>query len=89
MIYLFIAMLFAGIVAVGLHEYEEQEEQVAAVKEETLREFSYWVAFYEKECVNSYWAITDEEVKFIQSKLDSLANKLACFYPGFTAPKLV
>jgi hypothetical protein len=89
MIYIFILAIVATVVAVGLHEYEEQEEQVDAVKKETLREFSYWISFYEKECVNSYWAITDEEVKFIQSELDKLANKLACFYPGFTAPRLV
>jgi len=89
MLYLFIAMLFVTVVAIGLHEYEEQEARVAAVEKETLREFSYWLSFHQNECVNSYWAITDEEVKFIQSKLDRLANELACFYPGFTAPRLV
>jgi len=89
MVYLFIILLFIGIVAVGLHEAQEQDDRVATAKEETLNEFCYWLSFYEKECVNKYLVITTEEVKTVQSELDRLANKLAYFYPGFTAPKLV
>jgi len=89
MIYLFVILLFIGTVAIGLHEAQEQDERVAAAKEKTLSEFCYWLSFYEEECVNSYWPITSEEVKTVQSELDRLANKLAYFYPGFTAPRLV
>jgi len=89
MIYLFVILLFIGTVAIGLHEAQEQDERVAAAKEETLSEFCSWIAFYEKECVHSGYALNNEEVKTVQSELDRLANKLAYFYPGFTAPRLV
>jgi hypothetical protein len=80
--------LFVIAVAVVLGEYYERLLRVQ-LREETKQ---YWVADfckllrrYEEGCVQG---VTDNEVRTLQARLDSMSSRLSVYYPGFTAPTL-
>ena len=86
----FVLIAATAACAIGSHEYFSKARELQELREITmagyLKEFSWLLNYYEEGCVTG---ITDEEVEEVQTVLDAFAQRLAVYYPGFTAPKLV
>jgi len=91
---LFLLLLVIGFCAVASHEYFSKAESIADLREEAkkayLKDFCNLLAFYERECACQYGpALNNNEVSQLQTELSRLAHRIAVYYPGFTAPRLV
>lgn len=82
-----------AMLVIGSHEAFSKAKQVGQLREETkeyfVSKFCDLLKYYEDNCVHSDGALTDYEVAMLQEDLDSRASRVAAYYPGFTAPRLV